>query len=104
MRVLWYAAPFTYSPAHAGTDWVTTHRVLTMDRYAQAVVRDIGVDVIDATIVTQSQWESSYDGLHYLKGRYDDRWYGKTSEALFHVTLAAVLSGCSGEASGGATG
>ena len=35
MRLIWYAAPFTHSPAHEGTDWVTTQRILTMDRHSQ---------------------------------------------------------------------
>ncbi len=39
MRLLWYAAPFTHSPAHEGTDWITTHRLLAMDRHSQVCAR-----------------------------------------------------------------
>jgi hypothetical protein len=103
--MLWYSAPFTYSPAHDGTPWVTTHRVLAMDRYAQRIARSMGFAVIDATSVTQTQWESAYDGLHYLKGRFDDRWHGKIAGMVFQVALNAVFQECSGQddSSGGSS-
>jgi hypothetical protein len=84
IRMFWYAAPFVFSPAHAGTEWVTTHRVLKFDRMCREAMKAIGVPIVDATAVTQSMWEAAYDGLHYLRGS-NDNWNGHVSNMVFQV-------------------
>ena len=37
MRMIWYAAPHVVSPAHSGTDYVSNHRVLNLDRMSREV-------------------------------------------------------------------
>jgi hypothetical protein len=82
--LLWFAAPFVFSPAHAGTDHVSTHRVLTFDRMAREAMQKIGVPIADATAVTQSMWEAAWDGLHYLSGS-NDNWNGHISNMVFQA-------------------
>ena len=95
MKLIWFGAPFVFSPAHAGTDYVTTYRHQKYDRYAQGVMRGLGVPVVDAAAVTQSQWESAYDGLHYLRGG-NDNWIGSTSGMVFQVILNTIFPNCVG--------
>ena len=57
----------------------------------------MGVPIIDATAVTQSQWEAAYDGLHYLQGHYTGKWFGKVAGVVFHVALNAVFQKCGPE-------
>jgi hypothetical protein len=66
-------------------------------RVAQALMRALGAEVLDATSVTQSQWESAYDGLHYLKSHYTGWWYGKVAGMVFQVALNTLFREC-GEA------
>ena len=82
--MFWYAAPFVFSPAHAGTDYVSTHRVLKFDRMCREAMKAIGVPIVDATAVTQSMWEASWDGVHYLRGS-NDNWNGHISNMVFQV-------------------
>jgi hypothetical protein len=96
MRLIWITAPYTLSPAHSGTDYVTTVRHRTYDDYATRKMRDIGVPVVDSARITKSMWEFAYDGLHYLKGA-NDNWYGSVSVMVFQATLNVVFPGC-GEA------
>jgi hypothetical protein len=84
LRLLWFAAPFVFSPAHAGTDYVSTHRVLKFDRMAREAMQKIGVPIADATAITQSMWEAAWDGLHYLRGS-NDNWNGHISNMVFQV-------------------
>ena len=86
MRLLWFAAPYVFSPAHAGTDYVSTHRVLKFDRMAREAMQKIGVPIADATMITQSMWEAAYDGLHYLRGS-NDNWNGHISNFVFQVCV-----------------
>jgi hypothetical protein len=84
IRMFWYAAPFVFSPAHAGTDYVSTHRVLKFDRMCREAMKAMGVPIADATAVTQSMWEGAYDGLHYLRGS-NDNWNGHVSNVVQQV-------------------
>jgi hypothetical protein len=93
IRMFWYAAPFVFSPAHAGTDYVSTHRVLKFDRMCREAMKAIGVPIADATAVTQSMWEAAYDGLHYLRGS-NDNWNGHVSNAVQQVCLCLCLCLC----------
>jgi hypothetical protein len=99
MQLLWYAAPFVLSQAHAGTPHVTTHRVLAMDRAARHAMTKIGVPILDATMMTQSQWEAAYDGLHYLRGS-NDNWNGNVAVMVFHAGLNAIFPDCDSSNSG----
>jgi hypothetical protein len=94
--MFWHATPFVFSQAHAGTDYVTTHRVLTFDRMCRDAMTKIGVPILDATMITQSFWESAYDGLHYLRGN-SDNWNGHTSQMVFHVLLNGIFPTCGAE-------
>ena len=96
IRLFWFAAPFVFSPAHAGTDYVSTHRVLKFDRMAREAMQKVGVPIADATMITQSMWEAAYDGLHYLHfqyGSYDD-WRGHISNFVFQVIWNAIFPTC----------
>ena len=50
MKMIWYAAPFVFSPAHSGTDYVSTHRVLTFDRMA----REVGFSKFEAVVMSRA--------------------------------------------------
>ncbi len=93
LRLLWFAAPFVFSPAHAGTDYVSTHRVLKFDRMAREAMQKIGVPIADATAITQSMWEAAYDGLHYLRGS-NDNWNGHISSFVQQVQVCTGLPWC----------
>ncbi len=93
MKLIWFSPPFIFSQAHAGTDYVTTHRQQTYDRYVREEMKKIGVPVADGTAITQSQWESAYDGLHYLRGS-SDNWYGQVSQMVFQSILNIAFPTC----------
>jgi hypothetical protein len=94
MRMLWYAAPYVFSPPQRGADFVTTHRVLAMDQLSRAAVAIIGVPIVDATMISQSQWESSHDGVHYFKGS-NDMWNGHMATMVAQAALNAIFPTCS---------
>ena len=50
MRLIHFAAPFIFSPAHGGTDYVSTHRLLKFERMAREVC--MIVFVCDCVCVT----------------------------------------------------
>ena len=50
----------------------------------------MGGEIADATIVTQSQWEASWDGLHYLSGS-NDNWNGHISNMVTQVAVLATV-------------
>ena len=93
MRLIWLGAPYVFSQAHEGTEHVTTYRHQTFDKYAQGVMRKLGVPVVDAGTITQSQWESAYDGLHYLLGS-SDNWNGLTSAMVFQAVMNVIFPAC----------
>ena len=95
MRLIWYGAPFIFSQAHSGTDYVTTARHQKFDKYAQGVMRKLGVPVVDSGTITQSQWESAYDGLHYLLGAHDN-WSGCTAAMVFQTVMNVIFPTCTG--------
>jgi hypothetical protein len=101
MRMIWYGMPFVFSPAHAGTDYVSTHRVLTFERMSREVVTAMGVPIADGSMVTQSMWEAAYDGLHYLRGS-NDNWNGHISSVVTQVILNTIFGKC-GADTGAAT-
>jgi hypothetical protein len=90
LRLIWFAAPFVFSPAHAGTEHVSTYRVLTFDRMCREAMKAMGVPIADATAVTQSMWEAAWDGLHYLSGS-NDNWNGQVSNMVFQVGMPYAL-------------
>ena len=47
-------------------------------------MKRVGAELADATIVTQSMWEASTDGLHYLAGS-NDNWNGHISNMVTQV-------------------
>jgi hypothetical protein len=93
LRLIWFAAPVVFSQAHAGTDYVTTHRVLTYDRMCRDAMTKIGVPILDAAMLTQSRWEAAYDGVHYLSGS-NDNWNGHVSWMVFHAAMNVLFPKC----------
>ncbi len=93
MKLIWFTPPFIFSQAHAGTDYVTTHRQQTYDRYIQQKMREIGVPILDGTAITKSHWEAAYDGLHYYRGSQDN-WNGCISNMVFYAMLNEVFGEC----------
>ncbi len=55
----------------------------------QAAMRDIGVEIVDLTSVTQSYFDGTYDGLHYL---FRDE--GRVSNMMLQVILNALFPTC----------
>jgi hypothetical protein len=95
MRLIFYGAPYIFSQAHPGTDYVTTHRHQVYDAHVRAELEKIGAEVVDSRIITKSMWESTYDGLHYLRGGAND-WLGSVSTMVFHATLNTIFPDCDG--------
>ena len=93
MKLIWFTPPFIFSQAHAGTDFVTTHRQQTYDRYVQQKMREIGVPIADGTAITKAMWEGAYDGLHYLRGSADN-WFGSVSSMVFQMIWNVVFPEC----------
>jgi hypothetical protein len=93
MRMIWYSPHFIFSQAHAGTDYVTTQRHLEYNEYIVGIMEKLGIPIADGTIITQSQWEMAYDGLHYLRGN-SDNWLGQTSTMVFQAIWNAILPTC----------
>jgi hypothetical protein len=93
MRMVFFGAPYIFSQAHAGTDYVTTHRHQKIDEYAREQMEKIGVPVVDGGAITKSMWESAYDGLHYLRGS-SDNWYGSVSTMVSQAVLNAIFPDC----------
>ncbi len=94
MKLIWFTPPFIFSQAHAGTDYVTTHRQQTYDRYVRNKMESIGVPIVDASAITKGQWEAAYDGLHYFMGA-NDLWYGSVSTMVFQAILNIIFPDCS---------
>ena len=94
MRMIWFSAPFTFSQAHAGTDYVSTFRQQYYNEYALAWMRKMGVPVVNAAAMTKTQWENAYDGLHYLRGS-NDFWAGCVSHTVFQAILNVAYPTCS---------
>jgi hypothetical protein len=65
-----------------------------MDEMSRQAMKAMNITIVDAKIVTQSMWESSYDGLHYLYGCENDNWSGHTSSFIFQIILNAIFSVC----------
>jgi hypothetical protein len=95
-RLIWYGAPSVFSPAHAGTDFVSTYRVAAFDAYAKEAMRAIGADIADGTMMTQSMWEGAFDGLHYLRGS-NDNWSGTVSKMVGLAIMNVIFPECSGK-------
>lgn len=93
MRMIWYSPHYIFSQAHAGTDYVTTQRHLEYNEYIVGIMEKLGILIADGTIITQSQWEMAYDGLHYLRGN-SDNWLGQTSTMVFQAIWNAILPTC----------
>jgi hypothetical protein len=97
MRLVWLSPSFIFSQAHPGTDFVSTHRLVTYNEYVVKRLKglDAEIPVVDGTSITKSMWESAYDGLHYLRGS-NDNWYGSVSSMVFHAVLNAIYPDCVG--------
>lgn len=90
-----------FSPAHSNSDHVTMHRHQTMDKYSQAAMRSIGIPVVDAAVVTQSRFEESYDGVHFLfsfSQGSSEAWFGSVSFMVGQVVLNTIFQTCAGAA------
>jgi hypothetical protein len=95
MRLIFYGAPYIFSQAHPGTDYVTTYRHQVYDRYVREALEGIGAEVVDGGAITKSMWESAYDGLHYCRGS-SDNLYGSVSLMEYHVVLNTIFPDCDG--------
>ena len=65
-----------------------------MERYSKQLMRNMGIEVMDAGIITQSRFEASYDGLHYLLKTGDDNWMSQVANMVAHVMMNTVMTTC----------
>ena len=95
MQTYWVTAPATFSTARSANVYMSSHRTRTFSSYSEVLARSHGIPVIDLYQVTQSRWESSYDGLHYAPThQYEDDYSSDVSMMEFQVTLNAVFRDC----------
>lgn len=94
MRLVWLSAPTTNSRARPGNVYMTTHRTAMFTYYSESVMRSLGVPVVDARSLTQSRWESSYDGLHYAAQMGGDNWGSQVASMEFQTALNVVFPVC----------
>ena len=96
MKLIWLSPNFIFSPAHEGTDYVTTFRHQYYDEYARREMAKIGVPLVNGHEITKSQWESAYDGVHYMKG-LSDIWSGCVANMVHQVVLNVIFPTCKAE-------
>eukprot|EP00298_Acanthocystis_sp_HF-20_P021250 c27490_g1_i1.p1 GENE.c27490_g1_i1~~c27490_g1_i1.p1 ORF type:complete len:305 (-),score=84.55 c27490_g1_i1:86-1000(-) len=96
MQTVWYTPPFIYSQAHAGSPWLTSHRVTKYHHYSMKEFSRIGFKIADAYQILQSRWEESHDGLHYMKPRIGTHaGLGTASAMAAQATLNSIFPTCS---------
>ena len=96
MKMIWLSPNFVFTPAHEGTDYVTTFRHQFYDEYARQEMRKIGIPIVAGSEITKSQWEAAYDGLHYLRGA-NDNWNGCVANMVFQAVMNVVFPSCKAE-------
>ena len=93
-RLIWLSAPATFAHARPGNVYMSTHRTTTFTKLSEAVMRKIGVPVVDGLAVTQSRWDASYDGLHYANRVEGDNWGSQVAMMLYEVVLNVMFQRC----------
>ena len=75
--------------------YMTSHRTRRFSLHSEAVMRSIGVPIVDWYQLTQSRWDASYDGLHYA-GQLDGNDYmgGQVPMMEYQVGLNALFPEC----------
>ena len=92
--MIWLSAPTTFAHARTGNVYMSTHRTTMFTKQSEAVMRKIGVPVVDGLAVTQSRWEASYDGLHYASDIGGDNWGSQVAMMLYEVVLNVMFQRC----------
>lgn len=67
---------------------------MTFEKVATDAMRGMGFPILDAGKITQSRWESSYDGLHYLLQYSLDNWASHTSNMIAQAMLNVLFQSC----------
>ena len=98
-RVLWYSPAHVLSSLRADAAHTSWHNIAMLDAHARAMLSMIGASVIDVAAVSQSMWEATYDGVHYLRRGSDGVWRGCVSGMMFQVALNAMFPDCDGTSS-----
>jgi hypothetical protein len=62
MKLIFLSAPFAHT---SSSPHLTTYRHQKMNDMVRQAMKDIGVQIVDATAVTKSMWEAAWDGLRY---------------------------------------
>ena len=93
MQLIYVAPNFIYSPAHAGTEYVTLYRHQTYNALARRRMEAMGIPVVDGSAITKSHWESAYDGLHYLQER-SGQWRGSVANMVHQVVMNVIFPTC----------
>jgi hypothetical protein len=65
-----------------------------MNQMSRLAMKSMSIPILDAMVVTQSMWESSNDGLHYMSGHQSDVWKGHTGSFVFQVALNTIFPTC----------
>eukprot|EP00300_Choanocystis_sp_HF-7_P027434 c32543_g1_i1.p1 GENE.c32543_g1_i1~~c32543_g1_i1.p1 ORF type:complete len:745 (+),score=89.81 c32543_g1_i1:1029-3263(+) len=95
MRALWYIAPYIFSQAHSHSEHLTSWRSTVYSRLATQRMRNLGISTLDTFSMTQSRWEDSWDGLHYMQSTIEDPGHGIASAMVQQAVLNAVFPTCS---------
>lgn len=74
--------------------YVTTHRAITFENAAADAVRRMGFPILDAGKMSQSRWESSFDGVRYLRQYSPDNWASHTGNMIAQAMLNVLFQSC----------
>ena len=96
IRMIWVTAPASFSKARPLNVYMSTWRARWFSQYSERLMREHGFAVIDWLSVTQSRWESSYDGLHYAQTSiHADDFLSQISMMEYMIGLNVMFGECS---------
>lgn len=94
-RFIWFSAPRVVTQARPENVYLTQHRVIEFEKYSKSVMRGMGFPIFDAGMMSQSRWDASYDGLHYLLQYSPDNWASHTSNMMAQAMMNVIFPTCS---------
>ena len=95
LRALWYKPPVTHSRGYDFYTYLTHHRHEVFAADIEEFVKGIGFDVANIKAMSQSRWEATFDGMHYIMGIHQDiEWQGCVGSQFEHVVLNYVFPSC----------
>lgn len=95
-RLIWFSAPAVVSQGREHNTYITTQRAKAQEEYSVELMKRMGVSIVDGWRITQSRWDASYDGIHYLLQFGPDYWVSHTSNMVTQVLFNVIFPNCSG--------